>query len=182
MASDAGSTWWSGVQAAADGDIEGVARAGTKNGLAILSFAGPAKGVKMSRSARADSASAPVPPRRVVEGGRPDGETVFAGHAKHELSNGNVKVPEGTRVAVYAPYSKTLDDAQGFAVESGSPWMNPVRTYKSGESMPNFTLMPPSGLRIRANSVTVSGPTLLADLLGPNMGTCHWAACSVTAR
>ncbi|SCL69514.1 DNRLRE domain-containing protein [Micromonospora peucetia] len=182
MVSDVGATWWGGVQAAAEGDLEGWARAGTKNGLTMLSFAGPAKGAKISKSTRADSASTPAPPRRVVEGGRADGEIVFSGHSKHKLSSGNVTVPEGTKVAVYAPYSKTLDDAQGFAVESGSPWMKPVRTYKSGESMPNFTLLPPSGLRIRANSVTVQGPTLLGDLLRPNMGTCHWAACSVTAR
>ncbi|MFG1777594.1 polymorphic toxin-type HINT domain-containing protein [Micromonospora sp. NPDC049048] len=43
MVSDVGTTWWSGVQAAAEGDLEGWARAGTKNGLTIATSVAPAK-------------------------------------------------------------------------------------------------------------------------------------------
>jgi RHS repeat-associated protein len=47
--SDIGSTWWGGVQAAADGDVEGVMRAGTKNGLTLGSAAVPIKLPKFLR-------------------------------------------------------------------------------------------------------------------------------------
>ena len=40
---DIGSTWWHGVKAAARGDWGGVARAGTKNALTILSLVAPVK-------------------------------------------------------------------------------------------------------------------------------------------
>ncbi|MFI5837254.1 LamG-like jellyroll fold domain-containing protein [Micromonospora sp. NPDC051300] len=131
---------------------------------------------------RAGSESMPTPARKVVQGGRPDGQTVFAGHGEHSLSSGNFIVPDGTEVAVYARYGSQLSDSQGFAVESGTSSIDPLRVYRSGESMPNFTLKPPSGLRIRANSETVTKPTLLSDLVGPDMGTCHWAACGGVRR
>nr|WP_234359176.1 RHS repeat-associated core domain-containing protein [Plantactinospora sp. BC1] len=158
--------------------------AGAAVGGAVASqVAGRGVGGALSRSlARPSGRPGPAPPRRVVEGGRPDGERVFAGHGEHSLSNGNFTVPEGTRVAVYARYGQSLDDTQGFAVESGSSSVRAVRVYESGESMPNFTLMPPSNLRIRANSQTVEAPTLLSDLVRPNMGRCHWAACGGIGR
>ncbi|MEV7230965.1 putative adhesin [Polymorphospora sp. NPDC051019] len=70
-------------------------------------------------------------------------------------------------------------DSRGFAVEGGKEWVRAMKTYFSGESMPNYTLLPPSNLIIRAGSKTVDTPTRLSELLVPNMGTCHWAACSV---
>jgi hypothetical protein len=128
---------------------------------------------------RGDGDGDATPARRVVEGGRPDGESALAGHGLHRLANGNFIVPDGTEVAVYAPYGRQLDDAAGFRVESGDETMKPVRVYRSGESMPNYTLLPPGDLRIRANSITVTEETKLSDLLEPNMGRCHWAACSL---
>jgi hypothetical protein len=44
--------------------------------------------------------------------------------------------------------------------------------------VPNYTLKAPNGLAIRSNSATVEDATLLSDLLQPNMGVCHWAACT----
>src|SRR5262249_49049511 len=122
--------------------------------------AGAATGEEGAASAagsqlRAGAESTPEAPRMVVDGGRPDGQTGFAGHGEHSLCSGSFTVPEGTEVAVYARYGSALSDVQGYAVESGSASMNPLRTYRAGESMPNFTLKPPSGLRIRAGSVTV---------------------------
>ncbi|MGW4500461.1 putative adhesin [Micromonospora sp. NPDC004336] len=136
--------------------------------------------------ARAEDAArtraAPAPPKAIMPGGRPDGEVVFAGHGKHDTANGNFTVPEGTEIAVYVPYSKKLMDTDAFRVESGRSSPAPVKIYRSGESMPNFTLLPASGLRVREGSKRVSEPTLLSTLVKPDMGTCHWAACSVVRR
>ena len=142
---------------------------------AAKAASGPAEaGAGVRPGSGGDGAAAP---KRVMDGGRPDRETVFAGHGQHNLSDGNVTVPEGTSVAVYARYGSALSDSDGFAVESGRSRMTPVRIYAAGESMPNYTLLPPGGLTIRSESVTVSKSTQLSELLQPDMGACHWAAC-----
>jgi putative adhesin Stv-like protein len=43
--------------------------------------------------------------------------------------------------------------------------------------MPNYTLGPPHGLNIQGNPITVTGDTQLSQLVQPNMGSTHWAAC-----
>ena len=117
-------------------------------------------------------------PRRISPGGRPDGQIVFAGHGRHDLSDGNFRVPEGTEVRVYVRYGSVLDDMDGYYIESGRDYPPAVRTYTAGEYMPNFTLFPPRGLWIREGSTTVDGPTLLSNLVTANSGTVHWAGCS----
>jgi hypothetical protein len=57
--------------------------------------------------------------------------------------------------------------------------VTPTATFGPGESVPNYTLMAPSGLNIMSGSTTVEDATRLSDLLKPNMGVCHWAACTV---
>jgi hypothetical protein len=44
--------------------------------------------------------------------------------------------------------------------------------------VPDYTLSPLlPGQSWGGNSIKVTEPTLLSDLLQPGMGTCHWAAC-----
>lgn len=62
MASDLGSTWWGGVQAAAKGDVKGVAAAGTKNGLNLLALRG---------SFKAGGKVAPKPVKPAITNERP---------------------------------------------------------------------------------------------------------------
>ncbi|WP_176738273.1 DNRLRE domain-containing protein [Micromonospora pallida] len=52
MVSDVGSTWWSGVQAASEGDVEGVVRAGTKNALTIGTSVTGVRGAKAGNLGR----------------------------------------------------------------------------------------------------------------------------------
>jgi hypothetical protein len=52
--------------------------------------------------------------------------------------------------------------------------------------VPDYHLFPPGGgglpkLNIKGSPVTVAGPASLSDLLRPNMGSVHWAACREVA-
>ncbi|MFE5403464.1 putative adhesin [Streptomyces sp. NPDC056580] len=51
--------------------------------------------------------------------------------------------------------------------------------YGPGEKLPNYSLFPGDGLNILGapRNLTVSGETRLSELLQPNMGPVHWAAC-----
>jgi len=50
-------------------------------------------------------------------------------------------------------------------------------TYRSGEKVPNYTLLPGDDLDIKGSPLIVDKPTLLSDLLTPGKGDCKWAAC-----
>ena len=112
---------------------------------------------------------------QVLRGGRADGETVFAGHGVLRMGSGTTIVPEGTKFVTYAPDGKRISDALGGAIETGGG--SPFKVFGPGEVVPNYTLRTPDGLTVYSESVTVDRSTLLSDLLKPNMGTCHWAAC-----
>jgi hypothetical protein len=91
-------------------------------------------------------------------------------------------VPEGTEVVTYSKFGGSITDRLGNAIEVGQiPPGTYSRTWAAGQKMPNYTLYPPEGLRLQGSPVTVQKPTLLGDLLKPNMGRVHWAACT-TAR
>lgn len=113
---------------------------------------------------------------RVLEGGRPDGQTVFAGHGEYRYGAGTTIVPEGTSVNVYAPHGRGIPDSLGGAIETGGP-VSPYRVYGPGQQIPNYTLKTPDGLTVYSGSTTVQSSTNLSELLQPGMGTCHWAAC-----
>lgn len=110
--------------------------------------------------------------------GRPDGDVVLSGHGGRPLGDGNARtrVPQGTCVAVYCPHDDTISDYDGNRIETGQP-IQPYKVYKPGQFIQDYTLYPPDGLRLRGNPYVVDRPTRLSDLLKPNMGTCHWAAC-----
>ncbi|WP_181160543.1 putative T7SS-secreted protein [Streptomyces solincola] len=119
---------------------------------------------------------------RVLEGGRPDGETVLAGHGYYEHMAGEVTVPEGTTVSFYIPHGERIPGLNGVAVEGGSYPGHAVETFGPGDRIPNYTLAPPEakgpgGFTVYENSSTVAQRTKLAELLTENMGNVHWAAC-----
>ncbi|WP_431043422.1 putative adhesin [Streptomyces sp. P1-3] len=120
---------------------------------------------------------------RVFAGGRPDGETVFAGHGYLRRGSGETVVPEGTTISFYVPDGDRIPGLNGLAVESGVyPEGGYVVKYEAGERIPDYTLAAPEGtfgmsFSIMEGSVTVAERTLLSKLLKPNMGSVHWAAC-----
>ncbi|GAA3696153.1 hypothetical protein GCM10022224_072240 [Nonomuraea antimicrobica] len=109
---------------------------------------------------------------------RPDDETVFAGHGGRSFGDGWTKVPQGTSLAVYGKKGRTITDFTGFRVEVGDPDLKPTKVYGPGSRVRNLQLYPPTpDLAIHSRSTTVRSQTPLSELLKPNMGTCHWAAC-----
>lgn len=116
--------------------------------------------------------------RALVNGGRRDGEVVFAGHGEYRYGSGTVVVPEGTSLHVYSPHGSALSQSDGLAIElGGGP--TPTGVFGPGDTVPNYTLMPPSGLTVASGSTTVESSTSLSSLLQPGMGACHWAACTL---
>ena len=113
---------------------------------------------------------------RVLDGGRVDGQTVFAGHGEYRYGAGTTAVPEGTSVNVYAPHGQGIPDSLGGAIETGGQ-VPPYQVYGPGSQIPNYTLKTPDGLTVYSGSTTVQASTPLSELLQPGMGTCHWAAC-----
>lgn len=105
------------------------------------------------------------------------GETVFSGHGAFVEGSGKVTLPEGTSISTYAPHNSYITDAVGNQIELGNPPV-PTQVFGPGETMPNYNLYPPGDLNIAGNPVTVGRATPLSELLKPNMGMCHWAACT----
>ncbi|MEV7870221.1 putative T7SS-secreted protein [Streptomyces sp. NPDC088124] len=119
---------------------------------------------------------------RVLKGGRPDGETVLAGHGYIEVGAGEVVVPPGTSISFYVSHGERIPGLNGVAVEGGSYPGQAVERFASGDRIPNYTLAPPEakgpgGFTVYENSTTVPKRTMLSDLLESDMGNVHWAAC-----
>ncbi|MFB9837343.1 putative adhesin [Actinoallomurus acaciae] len=114
---------------------------------------------------------------------RPDGQHVFAGHANFTPKNGYTTVPHGTAICFYSKHGRVLTDWKGLRIEKGRPGVKPVETFTAGQRVPNYTLYPPGDLgTVEGLSHTVDRPTHLSQLLDPNMGRVHWAACRNVAR
>lgn len=118
---------------------------------------------------------------KVLEGGRPDGQTVFAGHGEYRLGSGDVTVPEGTTLKVYSNFDERISQSTGLAIEQGGG-PAPVGVFGPGDTLPNYSLRTPDDLTVMSRSTTVDSRTLVSDLLKPNMGVCHWAACTELKR
>ncbi|MDT0346684.1 WXG100 family type VII secretion target [Streptomyces litchfieldiae] len=118
---------------------------------------------------------------RVFEGGRADGQTVFAGHGRLERGAGEFVVPEGTTISFYAEHGESLHGLDGLAVEGGVFPADAVQVFRGGDVIPDYTLSAPAatrgGMSVFENSVTVANRTRLSELLSENMGDVHWAAC-----
>ncbi len=119
---------------------------------------------------------------RVLAGGREDGETVFAGHGYLEMNAGDVTVPPGTTISFYVEDGARIPGVNGLTIEKGVYPGKAVEVYGPGDTIPNYTLGPPEprgpgGFTVYENSTTVAERTRIADLLKPDMGNVHWAAC-----
>ncbi|MGY3680413.1 WXG100 family type VII secretion target [Streptomyces sp. TE33382] len=119
---------------------------------------------------------------RVLKGGRPDGETVLAGHGYIEMGAGEIIVPPGTKISFYVPHGDRIPGLNGVAIEGGSYPGGALETFGPGDRIPNYTLAPPEakgagGFTVYENSTTVAQRTMLSDLLKGDMGNVHWAAC-----
>jgi hypothetical protein len=89
-------------------------------------------------------------------------------------------VPEGTVIRYPLMEELGEDVAQEVArtgrVPAGTSW----GTVGPGDPLPEFVLLPRSGkMVIHPDSTTVRSPTLLRDLVEPNMGLCTFNACTV---
>jgi hypothetical protein len=81
-------------------------------------------------------------------------------------------------VTVYAEHGSTITDGLGNLIETGGDTSRVYsHTYHAGESMPNYTLHPPDGLKIEGNPWTVDASTRLSEMLQANMGEIDFAAC-----
>ncbi|MFE2972784.1 putative adhesin [Streptomyces sp. NPDC059340] len=113
--------------------------------------------------------------------GRKDNQLVLSGHGGIRAGNGDaVTVPKGTTLYLYSKHGVTISDPMGNAIETGAIGKgSTVEIYGPGEKLPDYSLFPPGGLKIKGSprNVTVQGETRLSDLLRPNMGVVHWAAC-----
>lgn len=119
---------------------------------------------------------------RVLKGGRPDGESVLAGHGYIEVGAGEIAVPQGTSISFYVEHGERIPGLNGVAVEGGVYPGAAVEKFGPGDRIPNYTLAPPEpkglgGFTVYENSSTVAQRTMLTDLLKPDMGDVHWAAC-----
>ncbi len=119
----------------------------------------------------------------------------FAGHGGLSTEGTSlITVPEGTSVTIWTRKGKTISDLMGQYIEKGrfdkiirdeamlKTMMGTenrlgAMTYLPGAKIPNFTLFSPGELTIMKESITVTQPTLLSNLLKPNMGHTQWAAC-----
>ncbi|UYQ62735.1 putative T7SS-secreted protein [Streptomyces peucetius] len=111
--------------------------------------------------------------------GRPDNQFVYSGHGGiHAGDSTPLRVPEGTSVAMYSRHGETISDSLGNRIETGKG-ANPVEVYGPGELLPDYTLYPGNDLNIQGvpRNLTVDNPYYLSQLIGPNMGLVHWAAC-----
>ncbi|MBP2050697.1 RHS repeat-associated protein [Streptomyces griseochromogenes] len=119
-----------------------------------------------------------------IAGLRQDGTKVIHGHGGY-YGDGTFQVPEGTTLYMYVEDGKRLDAMRGLRIAGpGGPSVEPVQVFHAGDIVPNYTLSPlgrnpHTGLpmKYREGSIIVDEPTLLSDILEPNMGVCHWVAC-----
>jgi RHS repeat-associated protein len=110
-------------------------------------------------------------------GHRPDGQLVLSGHGTIPTGDtSTVTVPPGTTLHMYSPHGSTISDTLGNRIEFHGT-ATPHETFGPGMQVPDYVLSPPHGLTIMGTPVTVTQPTRLSDLLRPNMGNTHWAAC-----
>ena len=88
--------------------------------------------------------------------------------------------PENTYIRY--PLMENLDEqiAQSVARTGRIPEGTPFGTVGPGDPLPELVLLPRTGgMIIHPDSTVARSPTLLRDLVEPNMGLCTWNACTV---
>lgn len=129
---------------------------------------GPASGARLV---------SPPGPGQVLLGGHdnPMGSMVLEGHGR--TLPGFIKVPTGTWLQL--PRALFVTEGAGQAAAAAGTY--PQGTYvvlPPGAAAPHLVLEPPTpNMVVRPSSTIVTRPTLLRDILEPNMGVCVWAAC-----
>lgn len=111
-----------------------------------------------------------------IPGGRPDGQAVIAGHGWYVRGTGDTQMPSGTWGYFYVEDGIGLVQSVGLAIEKGQK-VTPTEIVGPGKSLPNYTVSPGHNLVMMSGSITVSRPTLLSEILKPNMGPVHLAIC-----
>jgi hypothetical protein len=94
-----------------------------------------------------------------------------------EPALGQLECPKEPRFGSTATTVVRLARRRDWRLKSGTG-PAAVRTYGPGDEVENYVLKAPNGLTVRANSKTYEDPRMLSELLQPNMGVCHWAACT----
>ncbi len=126
----------------------------------------------------------------ITEGGT---GTALAGHGAKFSEDTSFVVPKGTAITLPRANINILDRT-GQYIESGD-WeglgklaqTNPrvandidgMTTWLSGARVPAYTLFPPDWrINLFSNSISVSKPTSLKQILEANRGCIQWAACT----
>jgi RHS repeat-associated protein len=116
-----------------------------------------------------------------LNSGRAGSGTALSGHGGWAPHMGHTTVPQGTTLTTYAPHGWSIEDPLGQAIETGRlPGnLHYSHTYGPGDQLPDYRLSAPFGpnLSIRGTPHTVLRPHNVSELLRPNMGDVHWAAC-----
>lgn len=108
----------------------------------------------------------------------PDGRYKISGHGDYRSGDGTFTVPADTSVTVYGEHGSPITQSLGNLIESGGDTSRVFKkTYYPGETMPNYTLLPPDDMNIVGTPHTVDRATTLSDLLQPNMGAVDFVAC-----
>jgi hypothetical protein len=103
---------------------------------------------------------------------------VFSGHGVFK-NDGETIVPTGTSITFYAEHGAKISDELGNMIEEHKDVSGFYKkTFKAGDRIPNYMLLPPKDLDVKGDPITVDKPTRLSNLLIPNMGTVSWAACT----
>ncbi|BFM12783.1 hypothetical protein R50072_29360 [Simiduia litorea] len=147
--------------------------------------------VKTGDSISAGATNTPKRPNRVPTESDPKtkesktssgDKEIFSGHGDYSATDGVVVVPEGTKITFYSEHGATITDDLGNAIEQNQDLSKVYKkTYEAGDAIPNYALYPGDDLNITGNPTTVKDRTLLKDLLKPDQGDCHWAACTYDA-
>jgi len=105
--------------------------------------------------------------------------TVFRGHGGFDPFDGNTTIPPGTTLTTYAHDGEPITNLTGKLIGADMvPSFFYQHTFQPGDVVPNYTLYPTDWISwTTSTDTTVDTPTRLGDLLKPNMGDCHWAAC-----
>ena len=153
-----------------EGTIEGTA--GAVDPELMTRAVGYAKNKMRSLEPGTSQLNLPFPNRTV-------NRTVLSGHGEWEKAiNGFVEIPRGSTFTIYGKKGEWISNRLGQAVELDVDLSNVYqKTFRGGSLAPNLTLLPPDGLTLMGNPVTVGMPTTLGELLQRYSGDIHWAAC-----
>ena len=112
--------------------------------------------------------------------------TILSGHGGIPRGDtATFTVPKGTYIRFYCPHGEGISDGLGNAIETGVrrwPFRNaqprPYEIVSPGGVVPDYFLIPPRGLNIKGNPITVSEWTRLSELVSVHgNGVYDWAAC-----